>query len=326
MNRTTQVLAGALAVQVALGAMTWSGRSTPEPTALHPLVTFDPATVTAVSITGRTTPGAPATPVQLEKDGDTWVIASSHRYPADPAKVTDLLDKLDDLQVRDAIATTTASFKELEVADDTFSRSVTITSAAGPTTLLLGGAGGTSMHVRLPGTNEAFSVRGTSAFAIADSDRRFWKPEIVAVQPDDLATWTISNPQGTRTLVRSAGAWSMPDLPPGHTVVSQEVDALARMLLTVRINEVVGQGDDPAWGLDGSTHVTWTRTVDGTTVTEGYVVGALVDNKRAVRVDGSPWVVRVAASSISRAVETSFDFVDDGQPDFMGQIGGGPPR
>jgi hypothetical protein len=74
-------------------------------------------------------------------------------------------------------------------------------------------------------------------------------------------------------------------------------------------------------GLDGTTSVRWTREADGQSEAGGYVVGALVDGKRYVKADDQPWVIQVTDSSIKRAVETTFDFVSDGTPDFIGQIG-----
>jgi hypothetical protein len=321
MTRVHQVLALALLAQLGLGAVTWRSTVGSEPTPLHVVFSIDPVATTAIEITGRTTPDKAATPVRLEKQGDAWIIASSHGYPADAAKVTEVLDKIEEIQARDPIATRAVTHRDLEVADDAFTRKILVTASGTDHHLLLGSSKGQVVNVRLPGSDDVFAARGLTAYALPDVARRFWKPEFIDLKADDLSTWTVTNANGTRTLSRAGGSWSMADLPPGHSVVQAEVDALARMLLTVRIADVVGTAVTPGMGLDGTTSVRWTREADGQSEAGGYVVGALVDGKRYVKADDQPWVIQVTDSSIKRAVETTFDFVSDGTPDFIGQIG-----
>lgn len=321
MTRLHQGLALALVAQAGLAAMTWRTTVGSEPTPLHAVFAVDPSTVTAFAVTGRSTADKIAVPVKLEKQGEGWVISSAHGFPADTTKVTELLDKVKDIQARDPIATRAAAHRDLEVADDTFTRKLELTVGADVRALFLGASKGQVVNVRIPGTDDVFAARGLTAYTLPDAARRFWKPEYVDLKADDLSTWTLTNPNGTATLHRADGQWSMPDLPPGHSLVTAEVDALARMLLTVRIADVAGTAATPDMGLDGSTVVRWTREVDGQSEAGGYVVGALVDGKRYLKADDRPWIVQVADSGIKRAVETKFDFISDGIPDFVGEKG-----
>ncbi len=321
MTRANTILAGALIAQSAIAALVWRSSGEPVITPLHSLVSFDPAAVTAVEVVGRSTADKPATAVRLEKEGESWVIASSHRFPADAVKVTEALEKLKDVVVRDPISGRAVTHRDLEVADDTFTRKLTVTEGGQTKVLFLGAGKGQSANVRLPGSDDVFQSRGITAYTLPDADRRFWKAEYIDLKPDDLQTLTITNPNGTATLQRVEGAWTSSELPPGHTLVVAEVDSLARMLLTVRLGDVAGVEADPSMGLDGSTRVSWTTTVEGQSEAGGYTVGALADGKRYVKADDRPWVIRVTDSAIKRAVETKFEFIDDGVPDFVGQVG-----
>ena len=104
-----RALAGLLVLQIALAVFTWWP---PDRSALvpHPLLELDAASIDEIAIGRRPTGDAAEQEpswLRLRREGEGWQIettgeaaASLNGYPADPAKVTALLDRLVGLRVR----------------------------------------------------------------------------------------------------------------------------------------------------------------------------------------------------------------------------------
>ena len=118
MTRAQWILAAALAVQLLLlGLLSLGGRDRAgsEPRALVP----DPEAFTAVRLEIA---GDDGDPVSLRREGEGWVLGDPDGYPADRAKVEELLAKLEPLEVRRPVVTSGRYHAALEVADDAFRR------------------------------------------------------------------------------------------------------------------------------------------------------------------------------------------------------------
>ena len=69
-------------------------------------------------------------------------------------------------------------------------------------------------------------------------------------------------------------------------------------------------------GLASGTRVRWTVVDETTTRTDGYTIGAKADDRHHfVKADSSDWVVKVLSSSVERALETEFAFLDSARTD-----------
>ena len=103
MTRTNQILAGLAIAQAALVAFTWwpQDRSASLP---HPLLTLDPALVTAIAIAAKPADDEPIEWVELSREDDAWALSSASGYPADASKVEELIRSLGALEVRLPIA------------------------------------------------------------------------------------------------------------------------------------------------------------------------------------------------------------------------------
>jgi hypothetical protein len=310
MTMTNKILAGVLAVQIALGALTWmpSGEG---PTEAVDLVSFKLDAITELEVTGRVDPASDEAPekVHLRKEGAHWALISSEGYPADPSKVETVLTSLSELQVRRPIATQAANHATLDVSDTKNTRRVVVKAGAEQVELLLGAATGQAANVRRAGSDDVFAVRGVSAWSIGDTARRYFEASYAKSDKDEVNSFTVKNAQGTHTFLRAGGLWSEEGLPEGATLHQLELDALANTLLNVRLSDVVGKGAKPEHGFDGGARVEWTITEDGGTSTFGYTVGALADGKRFVKADDKDFVVSVLESGVQRAVETDFAFI-----------------
>ncbi len=295
--RTNQILAGALAAQLAVAAVTWWPRTDASHTSA-PLVDAAAADVTAVEIQGMSTPGAAADPVRLVREGDAWVVASAEGYPADSAKVGDLLDRLTGIELRDPITTQATSHEQLGVAADAYTRKVTLASGGRTSTFYLGAGQGSTVNVRRDGTGDVYRVAGFTAWSVGDAAARYFDPSYVKVDPAALSSLTVKNAAGALMLRRDGDTWVSAD-DPTRPIDARAAQALARKLLDVRMSRPVSRTAAAEHGLDGGVRVEWTST--GEPASGAYTIGNESDGVRYVRADGREWVVAVAAAGLAQA-------------------------
>ncbi|MBA2320068.1 MAG: DUF4340 domain-containing protein [Deltaproteobacteria bacterium] len=295
---TNRILAGLLAVQLALAAVTWwpgeSGDAPPVAALAAPLAEW-----TVVEIVGQTTGDAPPKPVRVVKEGDRWVLASAGGFPADAAKVQQVIDNLAKIELGNPISTKATSHRDLGVADDTFTRKVTIGSGGKTTTLYLGAGTGSGLHVRREGTDSVYAVRGFTAWSVGDADARYLDSSYVKVDPKSLRTLKIANPSGTWTLVQAPDdTWSIAEAP-GVAVDPGKSGSLARRAVDVRMTKPVGTEIRPDHALTGETRVEWTAEgPDGAPIAGGYTIGAARETFHYVKADDREWVVEVAGTTL----------------------------
>lgn len=294
---TNQILAGVLAAQLALAAVTWWPRSDVASEAA-PLVDAAAADVSAIEIQGMSAPGAAADPVRLVREGGTWVVASANGYPADPGKITELLDRLTGIRLRDPITTQATSQRQLGVAADAYTRKVTLAAGGRTTTFYLGAGQGSSVNVRRDGTNEVYRVPGFTAWTVGDAPARYFDTSYVKVDPATVTSLTVRNAAGALTLRQEGGAWISAE-DPTRPIDAREAQGLARKLLDVRMTKPVARGMAPDHGLTGGVRVEWTAT--GEPASGGYTIGAESEGARYVMADGKEWVVAVNAAGIAQA-------------------------
>lgn len=315
MTTVNKILAGVLVVQVLAAAVMWRPTSA-ESAEAAPLFDVEKEAVTELVITGRATGEGDPPSVKLQREGSHWTIASNEGYPADATKVDKALDDLLGARLRSPVATQESSHKKLQVADDTFTRKVELTTASGTQTALLGAAQGSATHVRKSEGPEVWTVRGFTAFSIAEEARRYWEAEYVKVTPQTVDSFSVVNDHGAFTLTKQDGTWTSAELPEGTELDADAVDKLLNSALTVRMHEPVGKQVLPEHGLDGARKVSWTATVEEQTSAGSYVIGAEPDDgQHYLKSEESPFVVNVRAyivesvleAKLAELVDTSID-------------------
>ena len=264
-----------------------------------------------VSRGGKMRATTPPAPLTLQRDGDGWNIASLGGYPADPQSVEDVLGLLKGIALRAPIGTSEGSHAGLDVSDDTFTRRITLVSAAGEDTVYLGAASGSAMHIRRAGDTNVYLQRGESAWSISDQAKRYYNPIYLEEDVEQLDELRISNPFGNHEMVRAEDGWRRPSQESTQGVDQSEANALARSLLTVRMIAPVTTEVLPEHGFEQGTRVQWSVTEDDATRNGGYTIGAQADDTHHyLKSDASSWVVKVLSSSVARAHETQFSFLD----------------
>ena len=262
MNKLNRILLGVLAAQIALvlifqlrGEDTTIGKLEP----ILPAFARDKVDrVRVFDRTARAPEGEadqPASPkgkpgdkpsVDLVKKGSAWVLASHFDYPVSADKVTDLLDKIDGMRTRGAIASGAAREKQLEVADDSYQRKVIVTSGGKDTTFFVGAsAGSRQTSVRLAGQEAIHGVTGLSAFGVGARASAWVEGAYVDIQPDRIASFDVVNAGGSFHLERAASGdgWQVtvggqPLVPPaGMEINKGEIEKLAGKASRIFLSE-----------------------------------------------------------------------------------------
>ncbi len=307
MGRILKVLAALLVVQVALAVVTWWPRGSGE-VEVHPLVDLSADAVDRVVISGDPKATTKRDPVELVKKDGQWVIASKDDFPADPAKVRELVQRFTEARVGRPIATRPTSHAALEVAEDTHKRKVVLGAGSESVTLLVGSATSRSVHVRRADQDDVYRLKGFSVWSIADQPRSYWDPKVLDLDPETVTSLHIRGPKGDFELVRDGAdqPWRLSDQQEGEELDTEAVDRLVRKAATLRMVEPVAREAKPEHGLDEGVVVEWTVTEDDQTRSGSYRIGATEEYRTYVQPEGG-WVVQVSKSAVKDLVDATRD-------------------
>jgi hypothetical protein len=296
---TQKILAGALVAQVALAALTWWPRGSADVEAKE-LVPGGGNGITAIEIVGS---GEGATPVKLESKDGHWSIASAHGFPADDAKVAEVVDAVGKIKLKEPIATQPSSFEALGVTDGKFERKVTVTTAGGPITFLVGSADSKAIHLRPEGRDEVYKVKGLSAWTFKDAAKGYQPANYVELDKDAITALTIANAKGTVELAKTDAGWTLGGAAPGPADAAK-VGKLLEAVAHVRLGEVVGTEVTPEQGLsEGAVRVTWTVKDGEASTPGGLVIGAEQGSNHYAKSDASSFVVLAPSYKLKDLIE-----------------------
>ncbi len=291
-------LALLLAMQAGLAVVTWwpADRSAFTP---HRLLEIDPADVTAIEIARRPAGDDEPAWLELRRDGSGWVIPSANGYPADPARVEQLIERVAGMQVRAPIATTAASHNALSVGERDYGRRVVVRTGETAHELIIGAALSNSVNVRLAGSDEVHVAEGLSEFSVADTPSSYWAREYVNAPADEISSFFLRNAHGAFRAERDGEGWRIADAPEGRQADGEAIDELLESLVGLRLAEPVGTEVREAHGLDDGARVSWTIAADDQSLAGGYGVGAVDGSNAFVKADGDPFVVKVSEADVA---------------------------
>jgi hypothetical protein len=318
-TRFNKILAGLLAVQVALAVVMMIGNTEPAPPPLAPVLAgFDATKVQRVQVFEAPADGKPADKpaIDLVKDGDAWKLASHFGYPADPIKITELTDKLAAMKSRGPMARGAARHKQLGVADDDFERKLIVGAGGKETTLLVGrGAGGRTTAVRLAGSDEIFGVTGLTAWGVDTMASRWVSPEYFTLDKEQITQIVVQRPDGAVELDKSSGSWQIAVA--GQPVVlgageSLDTGAIDRAIDQVAKLQMYEPGD-PARDASAplATISIWTKPAEPTAAASverepDYVIDVVDDKERYwVHERNRPTAAMVQRGSLENIVKLS---------------------
>ncbi len=237
MERLSFKLAAVLGFQLALAIVLWS-LSTDHTAfrAKDPLLAFDPAKVDRIEIAE-----SGANSVGLVKEDGNWTIPSFAGFPADGAKVTGLLTKLNALKKGWPVASSAEAAKRFKVAADAYERRIVLKS------------GGNAIGEILLGTSPAFkqiSARAgddshvySAAFAVYEAGARGedWTDRSLLNIPQEQI---VSIAIGDVTLDRKDGKFVLSGLAEGQKPNETAIYRLVGALTYPAFDAVVGKGSE----------------------------------------------------------------------------------
>lgn len=240
LTRFHKILIAALAVQVVLAVVMLAHRG--GETAAKPelvLAGFDASKVTKVAVYAKDA----TKPIELVRQGTTWVVGSSYDYPVSGSKAGDLLASLAKMSATGPIATQASHDKQLRVGDGDFERKLVITAGGKDTTVFIGApAGARRTAIRVGGDPRIFAVAGIGAGSIGAEPREWVDPSYVSVPKDELAKVAIEH-EGTATeLERDGDHWKVAiggapvALAAGETLDSAAIDKIVDAAATISLS------------------------------------------------------------------------------------------
>ena len=305
MNRTNQILAGVLALQIILVAVVFWPRSAASVAGGEPLFPG----VEADQIARLTVSDAKGETIQLARNMGEWVLPEADDYPAMESKVSALLDKIVALKTDRLVAQTSASHKRLKVADGDFERRIEFEVADGTTYALYLGSSPSygSSHVRANGRDEVY----LASLSISDAGvtAPLWLDTLYfSLTQDQIVAMTLENRNGRFEFEKDeAGTWTMKDLAANETFNENNLKSLVSRVSSVRMLRPLGKVEQDGYGLKDPNAVITVKTRDdqGNVKTYSLRVGAKSegDNSYVVVSSESPYYVRVSEYTVKDFVE-----------------------
>ncbi|MGF1477646.1 MAG: DUF4340 domain-containing protein [Geminicoccaceae bacterium] len=232
-------------------------------------------------------------------EGDTWLVASAHNYPADPIKVTQLFRQLIDLAYGEAKTQKPEHFHRLGLQDvgseGSNATRITLESEGGDKIVdaLFGDparVGGIGRYFRAPDSEQTWRVNGSVSLDTAPSS--WLDREILTLGEDMARTVTFSAPSGeTVTAFRDDAESDLVLSFDGDEELAIDMGAVAGLkgiLEGVRFDSVVPRAND---GWTEAVHQLEVSTFDGRRV-EAEIMSR----------DGGYWL-RVTMTATGEATE-----------------------
>ena len=303
---TVRILGLVLVAQVVLAIVTWwpTDRTALTP---HALLEIDAAAVDQLAIAPSAGESEALDWLVLERGDDGWAIASEGGYPADAAKVDQLIDRLVGMEVRAPIATSRPSHNALKVGERDYGRRVRITSASGEQELVVGAAQSNSVHVRFADRDDVYLANGLSEFALSNAPASYWDRQYVSAPAAEITSFTVENENGVLRLERVEDDWTLMDPPPATRTDPEAIDEFLAGVTNLRLIEPVGVEAPADAGLNDGPRIAWTLEAEDQSVAGGYVVGAKDGGNAFVKADDSAFVVKVSAAAVEPLRKASVD-------------------
>jgi hypothetical protein len=308
MNRRNRLLTGLLVVQLVVAGIVFVPRLLPSQTSSAPLL----GAVQATDIVSLAIQDMDNNSITLAKKDSTWAVPQFEDYSADSTKVVDFVTKLVGLKTDTLVATTAASYKRLQVADDAYVRKIDLQSTDGVThTLYVGSAsGGGATNVRLAGQDNVYLARGLSSFEAATDVASWIDTAYLSVPQDKILSATIENAQGKFEFAKdAANQWTLKGLTADDKFNPDSVATLLARLGSINMLQPLSKEAKPEYGLDKPS-ATVTAVVSDTASTKVYTLRIGTkdgDGNYPVISSESQYYVRVAGYTVDSFVTAKRD-------------------
>ena len=249
MSRSQWILSGVLAVQALLLVVTspWSGDggAVASRVLLPELESLRPTRLEIHESDERS--------VVLERRAEDWVLEEAGGYPADTAKVDELLDSLGEIRVRRPVVRSDRYHGALKVEEDDHERRVRIWEDSGDdprVDLLVGTSPNYRLsHVRRGDEDQVYEARGISAYDLGSDSGAWIEKKFVDVVSDNVTRFELTNAHGTLSLERDGDSWIL------ASALDEELDtaavnSLIRSVSSLYLREPAGPVGDSGYGFE----------------------------------------------------------------------------
>jgi Domain of unknown function (DUF4340) len=300
MNRRNKILIGVLVAQILLIVIGFVSRSTPAGAQSAPLL----GNLKAADVVGMTLQDNTGKAITLTQQSGAWIVPALDNYPVPADKMSSILDKLIAVKT-DALETkTSAAHKQLQVADDTYTRKIDLRLADGSTqTLYVGTAPSASAaHVRVAGQDNVYLARTFSSFDLSPDITAWIETVYLNVASSDILTATLKNAAGMFNFVLDPqNQWTLQGLSASEKFNPDSVVTLLAHLTNLQMIAPLGKTAKPEYGMDKPSAVLTIESKTSTGVkTTILTIGAKdpTDSSYVIISSDSPYYVRTSQFNV----------------------------
>jgi len=300
MKRHHIILTAVLVVQVVLAAIIYWPRTTADGGASKLL-----GELTADEVARLTIEAQGGERIVLSRETGAWNLPEADGYPARDETVMAFVDKMVDLGSERRVTETAASHERLQVTDESYQRRITLGTSDGSEQVVLLGSSPAygATHVRLEGEDEVYMTSDLSAWEANTAASGWVESGYLQLDTADLQQVTVTNAQGTITVVQSApDQWTLVGVVEGEAVDQYAVTSFGQRAASISLLEPLGKTEAPEYGL-GEPSATISITLVDRTVTLRVGAKDPLDNSYVIKSSESPYYVRVSEYVVKAYVE-----------------------
>ena len=314
MNKQNRILVAILAVQIVILVIVfWPETSAARGQRLFGELQADQAVKLTIS-------DAEGQQIQMAKGADGWVLPGADDFPVEEEKVRALLAKIVDLRADRLVTRTRDSHKRLQVAGDDFQRLIEFELQDGPRHKLYLGSSPRYqvLHVRADDQDQVYLALGLTVADAGAGIAAWVDTNYFSVSADQIKKLTLENRNGRFQFEKDeAGTWTMINLPPGETLLENNVASLATRVSSLRMVRPLGREEEPSYGLDDPNAVVTVEARDEEGNERTYIVrvGAALDEEAGqgyvVKSATAPYYVLMAEYTVRDLMERTLqDFLE----------------
>lgn len=254
----------------------------------------------------------------LSKEGEQWRLNDAENYPADNAKLKQLLENISRIKSGQLVTSSANYHNKLKVADDNYERKLSVWVGEESRSFYLGTANGRERcHFRLEGSPDVYLAEGLLPWDVYDVSSGWVDAQIFTASTDDI--WGIRVAVAGKppvSIKRSPeGSWTVDGQtePPNPT----KLNAMLNKASNIVIDYPVGKIQKPEYGFNSPTTVI--EIVTGTSSTTGIAPKSYSTHKVTLgaekiiasnqsyfaRVSGSEWIATVPSWALTKLTDVS---------------------
>ena len=303
MNRTNQILAGILLLQLALAAFIfWPGRNATAAVApLYAGTTIDDIQAITVSDKEKS--------IKVTRGGEGWILPEAEDFPVTAVQASDAISKVLTVDTRRLVASNPTSHSRLEVTEEKFVRRVDLETKDGQTlTLYVGSAPSVrSTNVRRADSDNVYLSNSRSAEDLRMDYASWINPTYLAIPETDVQALTIENAQGKLQFTRpTTDTWTLSDLAAGETFNQNNLTSLISRLSSFTMIKPLGKTEKPEYGMatPSASLVIVTQPAGGEAKTTTLTIGQPISGTQnyVAKSSDSEFFVEVASFSVENMI------------------------